>query len=416
MKEENTSYTNKFLIEKLLSIQRKGPYNNIIVVEIGQNVSGPQAAEDLARSGALVIKIENQASKGDPARYYMGKETFSTVNSGKASIAIGKDDAEFYYNTLTLAHVIIDNRAEEAKTKDNVLQKFLQSEKKYPVIFCSIIGYGKGFENKRALDMVVQADSGLAAVNGTDPSNPLATGTVIIDQYSATIAASAIKDQLYAIATKSCEIPKEHNNVINIEVSMAKVAATLLSGHYLRAKTTKIEPTRSSFVAPFGFYKSKDHQIAIAIVDDISFARFCKNVLQNESFATKYPSNKLRISNLDEFNKELSQILSEQNSEYWINLCQKNNIPCSKVNTILEAIEDNFYKACFTRTKDGVDIIGDPAICSNNTLGQHTPAPKLDEHREHIQAMINETKTSHQLVQLILQTYKNDQTQITTPK
>lgn len=45
-------------IKKLFSIPRKGPLNGYLVLEMGNLISGPMASEELARKGALVIKLE----------------------------------------------------------------------------------------------------------------------------------------------------------------------------------------------------------------------------------------------------------------------------------------------------------------------------------------------------------------------
>jgi crotonobetainyl-CoA:carnitine CoA-transferase CaiB-like acyl-CoA transferase len=120
--------------------------------------------EELARQGALVIKIEQ--AKGDPSRYYLSKANFTSLNAAKMSLVLIKNNPELYQAILTLADDIIDNRAPQAKEEDKLLQNFLKAPgKTHPVIFCSIVGYDSQ-ENKhrRALDVSVQAETGMAMV------------------------------------------------------------------------------------------------------------------------------------------------------------------------------------------------------------------------------------------------------------
>ncbi|MBS0286745.1 MAG: CoA transferase, partial [Proteobacteria bacterium] len=110
-------------VQKLFSIPPKGPLNGYLVLELGNLISGPMASEELARKGALVIKLETQ--KGDSARGILSKAVFASCNAAKASIALDKTDIEdqqLYKELLELADVVIDNRSADAKMRDETLQ------------------------------------------------------------------------------------------------------------------------------------------------------------------------------------------------------------------------------------------------------------------------------------------------------
>src|ERR1700722_14282426 len=143
-------------IRKLFILPPHGPLNGYFVLEIGGNISGPMAGEELARKGAQVVKLE-MAGQGDPARSYLSHAIFTSCNAGKASIAIDRknaQDRENYRQLLLLADVIIDNRSPDAKHRDDILQHFLNEQKSHPVIFCSIVGYdSKLYHDRPALDV-----------------------------------------------------------------------------------------------------------------------------------------------------------------------------------------------------------------------------------------------------------------------
>ncbi|MGD9591232.1 MAG: CoA transferase [Candidatus Berkiella sp.] len=380
-------------IKKLFSIPRNGPLNGYLVLEIGNLISGPMASQELARKGALVIKLENKG-RGDTARGILSQAVFSSCNASKASIALDKTNAEddkIYLELLALADVVIDNRSPDAKMRDSVLQGFLKSQKNHPVIFCSIVGYDSdAYQDRSALDVAVQAETGMAMVNAPNQSFPLKVGFVVIDISTAIQAASTIKDHLLALA-RGLQLPPQANNLIFIEQSMAKTAAMLLTGQYLNAYTQQKEPIRDAnkdlFVAPFSFYKTKDGMVSIAIIGDQLFTTFCKKVLGAAALADKYPTNQSRLESPD-FDKDLGQILITKESYEWINLCKPFGIVCTKVNSVLEMLKEPFAKEMLTTTQSGIPIIADTSVSSAFSALSLTDAPSLDEHRKHISAML----------------------------
>jgi len=383
----------KELIKKLFSLPPKGPLNGYLVLEMGNLISGPMAAEELARKGALVIKLENKG-KGDSARGILSPAVFTSCNAAKASIALDKthpDDIKLYTELLQLADVVIDNRSPDAKSRDTALQRFLQTEKSHPVIFCSIVGYdSEQYHDRPALDVAVQAESGMAMVNAPHRDFPLKVGFVVIDIATAMQAASTIKDHLLALA-RGLTLAHEANNVIVIEQSMAKTAAFLMSGHYLNAYIQQKEPLREGnrdlFVAPFSFYKTNGGMISLAIVGDPLFAIFCDKVLGKKALAEKYPSNQSRLNN-PQFDKDLGEILLTQPSQAWIDLCKPLGIVCTRVNTVLEMLNEPFSQQVFTRTQSGTPIIADTALSSAFSALSLQDAPKVDEHRQWVVALL----------------------------
>jgi crotonobetainyl-CoA:carnitine CoA-transferase CaiB-like acyl-CoA transferase len=364
-----------------------GPLNGVLVVEIGQHVSGPMAAEELARQGALVIKLEQ--AKGDPSRTYLSKANFASLNAGKLSVVINKNENGFYLDILMLANVIIDNRSPEAKEKDLILQNFLNiSDKNHPVIFCSIVGYdSKENKHRRALDVSVQAETGMAFTNAPNPNFPLKVGFTVVDIATAFKAASHISAHLFYLKNHSIQ-----NVVVHLEVSMAKVAAQLQTGQYLKyaieQKETHREGNRDIFLSPFSFYKTQDGMISLAVIDEGQFNKLCQRVLKREDFIKKYPTNKVRLES-DTFEKELSAILLGHSTDYWIKACEQQNIPCSKVNSIHQVMQEPFSSSFFTQTTDNTLIIANAYLSSLFKEEQLPGAPNLNEHHEWVKELIH---------------------------
>ncbi|MFI4937748.1 MAG: CoA transferase [Candidatus Berkiellales bacterium] len=383
-------------IQQFFTLPPVGPLNGYLVLEIGGNVSGPMATEKLAREGACVIKVE--LAGGDPARNYLSHSIFTSCNAGKASIVINKSKAEdqkIYQEILGMAHVIVDNRSPDAKMRDEDLQQFLHGPKTQPVIFCSIVGYdSQEFHDRSALDVAVQAEIGMAMVNGAAPHQPLKVGFVVIDITTGWEAASAVKSHLLALERGIIKIPE--SKVIFLEQSMAKTGAMLLSGQYLATFEKKQDSFRKGnrdlWLAPFSFYKTRDDMISIAIIGDPLFKTFCEKVLYVPELVEKYPTNQSRLLNIDAFEQDISAILLQKSAAEWVERCQEHGIVCCKVNTISEMLAQPFAKQMITFTATGTPIIADPCRSSAYPAKALVDAPKLNEHREAILELLNTGK------------------------
>lgn len=354
--------------------KRPLPLHDISVLEIGGHISGPTASEDFARSGATVIKVE--FGEGDPARRYLSEEGFNQFNAGKKNVVIYQKNSEVYAQLLRDAQVIIDNRSPEAKKRDAILQAFLQNDKAHPVIMCSIVGYDSDVHIEPALDVTVQAETGMAMTNAPIPDQPLKVGFVVIDIVTGMAASSAVKDYLILLS-RGYQIPPEDKNVISLEVSMARMSATLQGAQFLHAYRTGQDQirdyNRDNYVAPFSFYKTKDGSVALGIVSDSQFKKLCSLVFKRPDFIEKYPDNATRLRYRVALDAEIEKIMMTQDSNFWIDACKACGITCSRINTIKEAIARYGKDFFFTQTQQGIPIVRTPASSAHDGVLHSAP-------------------------------------------
>src|ERR1700759_3671615 len=146
------------------------PLAGVRVVEMTHMVMGPTCGMILAQLGAEVIKVEPPA--GDKTRSLggMGASFFPLFNRGKRSIVLDftkPEDRATIHQLRATADVFLENFRDGQLEKQGLGAEQLRS--KYPHL---IIAGHKGFlsgpyENRPALDEVVQMMSGLATMTGT---------------------------------------------------------------------------------------------------------------------------------------------------------------------------------------------------------------------------------------------------------
>ena len=160
-----------------------------------------------ADAGARVIKIERP--EGDFARGYDGyvhglSTYFVWLNRGKQSVTLDfkkAEDSALLQRLIGKADVLIQNLAPGAADRAGFGSAAMRAKNKR-LITVDVSGYGDHgpYKNRRAYDLLVQAESGLASITGTEH----APGRVGI---SATDIGTGSRTTLSMIASEVLGIP-----------------------------------------------------------------------------------------------------------------------------------------------------------------------------------------------------------------
>ncbi len=172
-----------------------GPLAGMRVIELSHMVMGPCCGMVLADLGADVIKIE-PTPKGDNSRRLTGAGTgfFPTYNRNKRSLCIDLKSVEglqLVRRLIMSADVVVENFRPGAM--DELGLGYVETAKANPqLIYCSCKGFLPGpYENRTALDEVVQMMGGLAQMTGP-PGRPLRAGASVNDVMGGVFGALAV--------------------------------------------------------------------------------------------------------------------------------------------------------------------------------------------------------------------------------
>ncbi len=159
------------------------PLAGLKVLDFGHTIMGPCAGVVFADLGADVIKIE--PVEGDPTRRLPGFAAgfFATYNRNKRSIAVDLKSSEgqaIVHRLVKDADVVMENFGPGTIERLKCSWEDLSAINPR-LVYLSMKGFLKGpYENRGALDEVVQMQSGLAYMTGP-PGRPLRAGAPIID-------------------------------------------------------------------------------------------------------------------------------------------------------------------------------------------------------------------------------------------
>ena len=281
------------------------PLQGITVVSIEQAVAAPFATRQLADIGARVIKIERPGG-GDFARSYDAavhglSSYFVWLNRTKESLTLDlkRPQARGIVDRLIArADVFVHNLAPGASDRMGIGVEDVRTRNPR-LIVCEISGYGSSgpYADRKAYDLLVQAEVGLVAATGTADA-PAKVGISVADIAAGMYAYSGILTALLA-RTRTGAGAKVDVSLFDAlaEWMGAPANATMYGGHEPR----RTGPHHAS-IAPYGPFRTRDGDtIFIAVQNTREWSRFCADVLGWPGLADdeRFRTNPRRVANRD---------------------------------------------------------------------------------------------------------------------
>lgn len=278
------------------------PLDGITVVALEHAVSAPYCSSRLADAGARVIKVERP--EGDLARDFdhavHGESSyFLWINRGKERIVLDlrrEEDRARLDAMLAGADVFIQNLSPGAAERLGFGSAAL-GERHPRLITCDITGYGDigPMADLKAYDMLVQAESGLIAVNGA----PGPWGRIGVSICDIAAGMNAIQAILLALLKR-----ERTGKGSRLSVSLFDSAAEIMAVPYLQARYGRAAPERIGLkhpgLASYGPLMTSDgREVILALHNDDTWARFCTVALGADDLVDdpRFADNASRLQN-----------------------------------------------------------------------------------------------------------------------
>jgi crotonobetainyl-CoA:carnitine CoA-transferase CaiB-like acyl-CoA transferase len=156
--------------------------NGVKVLSFTHFLQGPSAVQILADLGADVVKIE--PTKGAWERHWSGAEAFLNgvsvffLLSGRNQRSLGVDlrsekGKEIVWRLIRDSDVLVENYRPGAMERLGFGYEKVSQEKP-DLVYCSLSGYGTDgpYRDRAGQDLLSQAMSGLATINGRKSDHP----------------------------------------------------------------------------------------------------------------------------------------------------------------------------------------------------------------------------------------------------
>ena len=359
------------------------PLEGITVIAVEQAVAAPFCSSRLADAGAHVIKVERP--EGDFARGYdavaKGQSSyFVWLNRGKDSVVIDlatKEGRASLEALIAGADVLLQNLKPGSMEKLGFSRERLRKD--YPkLICCTITGYGDDgpYAHRKAYDMLIQAESGLASITG-GPEGPSRVGMSVVDVSTGATAHAAILEALFA-RTRT-------GKGADIRISMFDVMADWLAVPLLNAEAGNA-PQRMALahpsIAPYGAFRSKDGKdILISIQSEREWKKLCAEVLDQPDLPNdpRLANVVERVRNRGLTDKIVGDSFAAQSRDELLKRLANADIAFAEVNTMADLAVHPHLRRIEVETPQGMVSYAAPAAIVVGEPRHYGAVPAIGE-------------------------------------
>jgi crotonobetainyl-CoA:carnitine CoA-transferase CaiB-like acyl-CoA transferase len=372
------------------------PLEGLLVLDFSQFLAGPSAALRLADLGARVIKIERPDGGDLCRRLYIsnleleGDSTlFHSINRNKESFAADLKHPEDRAGVLALigrADVLIQN------FRPGVVERlgldFASLHPEFPrLVYAEVTGYGSAgpWRDKPGQDLLIQALSGLAWLNGDSGQPPMPFGLAVADMFA---GAHLVQGILAALVRRGID-----GRGARVEVSLLEsvldlqfeVLTTHLNDGGKPPERSSINNAHAYLGAPYGIYRTKGGFIALAMgsVTQIGKLLGCAALETYCEPASWFTAR-------DEIKRVLAAHLATRSTAHWLAILEPAGYWCSDVLTWPDLMSrDSFQALDMVQevTCRGGSVLRTtrcPIRIDGEVFKSARPAPAIGEHTSRI--------------------------------
>lgn len=376
--------------------RRNLPLDGVTVIDLGQVYQGPYATLLMAKAGANVIKVEPLGGEPIRQRVHVSKGAavpFAMLNANKRAITLNlKSDKgrEILKQLASNADVLLENYAPGVMDKLGIGWSVLN--KLNPrLIYASGSGYGLSGPDRDnlAMDITVQAASGMMSVTGFPDGPPVKAGPAVVDFLSGIHLYAGVMTALYERTfTGKGRL---------VEVAMQETVYPALASNLAFVYDKGIAPPRTGnrhgglAAAPYNVYPTSDGYIAIIGINEGHWNSLLeaierKDLVGDERFSTR-PA---RVKNIEETDALISDWTRRHTKAEAFERFRACKVPSAPVRDLIEVTNDKHM-----HERGMLEWIDHPqfgkVVVPNSPLRLHgadqverTPSPRLGEHNHEV--------------------------------
>ena len=378
----------------------QAPLSNITVLDFGQVFQGPYASFLLAQAGANVIKIE--PPRGEPLRHRARPGIpvtlpFAMLNANKRGITLNLKSAEgreLLFEMVRRADVLLENFA--PGTMDDLGVGWDVVREINPrLIYATGTGFGISGPDRDtlAMDLTVQAASGIMSLTGFPDRPPVRAGGTVADFMGGI--------HLYAAIVTAIYDRERTGKGQRVEVAMQEAIYFTLAGSFDQYNRTGKVPQRagngqsSSSVSPYNVYQTRDGYVAIHTSSEQHWINILAAAGRGDVNADpRFKTNYDRCQHKEAVDAIVGGWLATITKADAVAASRKHRFPLAPVREVPEIMNDPHMHA-----RGALNWVEHPQIgrvvLPSSPLRMHgaaqverTPDPKLGEHTDEILAWL----------------------------
>jgi crotonobetainyl-CoA:carnitine CoA-transferase CaiB-like acyl-CoA transferase len=372
------------------------PLEDVKVLDLTHALAGPFCSTMLADFGAQVIKLEPPGT-GDIARGWgaplPGGETayFVSLHRHKRGIVIDlkkPEGKELFFRLVEKSDVVLENYRVGALKRLGL--DYDAARKRNPaIIYCSVSGFGQDgpYRERAALDLILQAESGMISVTGEPGSSGTKAGVSIADMTAGMYCAYAV---MLALRVKDRTGEGQQVDISMMEGQLA-LLGTNIANYFANGEIPRPLGTAYSVVVPYQTFRTKTRDLALAIAGEKLWRKFCPVMGCPELLDDpRYVNTVERSRHRGVLIAKLQDVFLTRSYEEWEKLLLDNDIPVGAINNIAQVVEHPQVKARHSLREvehpevGKVRVVGSPVRLSKTPARTPTPSPIHGQHTREV--------------------------------
>ena len=323
------------------------PLAGLRVIDLGQVYQGPYATFLMAKAGAEVIKVESPEGESARSRAEINEGAmlpFEMLNANKKGITLNLKTSrgrELFMQLVSDADVVLENFAPGVMDRLGIGWEVLRQVNPR-LIYATATGYGISGRDRDglAMDLTIQAVSGIMSVTGMPDGPPMKAGPAIADFLGGTHLYAGVMTALVERARTG------HGRLVEVamqETVFPTLASILGMFHGKDPSMSLRTGNRHSglAIAPYNVYRSLDGYVAIICVKENHW-RALANLMERPDLIDdpKFATNASRVCNMDETDALIEAWTSQQSMADLFEKTKSHKVPSAPVRTISEVLND----------------------------------------------------------------------------
>lgn len=373
----------------------EAPFAGVTVVDLGQIYNAPYATLLMALAGADVIKVEpltgeNLRGRG---RVAGAGAPFAMLNSNKRAVTLNLKDPDgvaLLERMVAKADVFVENFRPGVTDKLGIGPGSLHAINP-SLIYASGSGYGSTgpYRDLPAMDITIQAMSGIMSVTGFPDREPVKAGPAISDFMGGIHLYGAVVTGLY-------QRERTGRGTVVEAAMLDSVYPSLMSSLGLFFGGTGDVPTRTGnrhsgmAEAPYNVYPASDGYVALICVSDAHWRSLTQVMGRPELGSADGLSSRVgRVERIDDVDRVVTEWSSRLSKQEIADLLNAAGVPSAPVRELAEVVADpHLRQRGMLREMDHPDlgplIVPHTPIHVGDYSADLVPSPGLGQHNQEI--------------------------------
>lgn len=325
---------------------RRLPLEGVTVLDLGQIYNGPYACFLMAQSGARVIKVEPPNGDNMRRRGAVGGAMlpFAMLNSNKEFLTLNlkhEKGREILRQLALKADVLLENFAPGVMDRLG-LGPAAMLELNPRLIYAAGSGFGWSgpYRDYPAMDLTVQAMSGVMSCTGFPDRPPVKAGPALCDFFGGVHLFGAVMTALYE---RSVTGQGRFVEVAMLEAVYASLSSNLGLYHGSGGKAPPRTGNRHGGMAesPYNVYPTRDGHIALICVSEAHWDSLVGAMGRPELKGDpRFSSLMARVARMDEVDTLVGDWTVQFDKQPLFELLMRHRVPCAPVRDLAEVVHD----------------------------------------------------------------------------